>query len=58
MRSAEVDGYGHQMIEGSAAIPMAAYRQRASDYVGQKVVLVACGANISLQTLRRVLEGA
>ncbi len=46
----------HQMIEGSAAVPMAAYLRHAEAYAGRKVAFVSCGANLSLEVLRRLLN--
>ncbi len=37
----------HMLIEGAAAVPLAAYRKVAERFEGQKVVIVLCGANIS-----------
>jgi threonine dehydratase len=45
----------HMMIEGAAAVPIAAYLKLGADYHGQNVVIVLCGANIDLGTLRAVL---
>ena len=45
----------HMLIEGSAAAAIAAYRKEARRFAGQNVVIVICGANISLETLKGVL---
>ena len=45
----------HMLIEGAAAMTLAAYRQVAADFADQNVVVILCGANISLDTLREVL---
>ena len=45
----------HMLIEGSAAVALASYRKLAPSLEGQNVVIVLCGANIGLETLRRVL---
>ena len=45
----------HMMIEGAAALPLAAFMKEGEVMTGKNVVLVICGANISLQTLRDVL---
>lgn len=45
----------HQMIEGSAAVPMAAYLSLAKPGERARSVVVSCGANIALETLRVVL---
>ena len=44
------------MIEGSAAVPLAALRQDPERYAGRNVVIVLCGANIGMETLRDVLN--
>ena len=44
------------LIEGSAAAAIAAFRKEARQFAGQNVVVVICGANISLETLRGVLD--
>ncbi len=55
----EFIGAHHMLIEGSAAVATAAFLQRslqrASEFAGKNVVIVLCGANISLETLREVL---
>ncbi len=48
----------HMMIEGAAAVPIAALMQDASAYAGKNVAIVLCGANISLSVLADVLQGA
>lgn len=45
----------HQLIEGSAAVALAALAQRAGELRGQRVAVVLCGSNISIETLRKVL---
>jgi len=45
----------HQLIEGSAAVALAALAQRAGELRGQRVAVVLCGSNISIDTLRAVL---
>ncbi len=47
----------HQlMIEGAAAVAIAAYLKRQADFKGKNVVVVICGANISLKTLSTILQ--
>jgi len=46
----------HHLIEGAAAVAIDAYRQERERLVGKNVVIVICGGNIALDTLRRVLE--
>ncbi len=45
----------HLLIEGAAAVAVAAVEQLASRLAGQTVAIVVCGGNISLDTLRHVL---
>jgi threonine dehydratase len=46
----------HQLIEGAAAVAIASYLQTRQRYAGKNVVIVICGANIGLDTLRDVLN--
>lgn len=46
----------HQLIEGAAAVPLAAALQQAAERTGQTVAVVACGANISAARLRDALQ--
>jgi len=52
----EFMGAHHMLIEGSAAVAIAAFLKHRHKFAGQRVVIVLCGANISLDTLKRVLE--
>jgi threonine dehydratase len=45
----------HQLIEGSAAVPIAALVKRQTEFAGKNVVVVLCGANIGLEALKDVL---
>ncbi|MDX1618380.1 MAG: threonine/serine dehydratase [Balneolaceae bacterium] len=45
-----------KLIEGSAAVAVAAFAKAAERFRGQTVVIVICGGNISLETLRSVLN--
>jgi threonine dehydratase len=45
----------HMMIEGSAAVAIAACLKQKDRLAGKNVVVVLCGANISLQTLKQIL---
>ncbi len=45
----------HQLIEGSAAVALAALARNAAKLRGQRVAVVLCGANVSVETLRNVL---
>ncbi len=47
----------HMMIEGAAAVPIAALMQDYAKYAGKNVAIVLCGANISLSVLQGVLAG-
>lgn len=46
----------HLLIEGSAALAVAALQKAADDYQGKHTAVVLCGANISLERLRQVLN--
>lgn len=46
----------HQLIEGAAAVPLAAALQHAPERTDQTVAVVACGANISAARLRDALQ--
>ena len=46
----------HQLIEGSAAVTLAALARKYTELKGQRVAVVLCGANVGLDTLRRVLS--
>lgn len=45
----------HMLIEGAAAVPVAAFLRDRERHAGKTVVLVLCGANVSLDVLRQVL---
>ena len=45
----------HMLIEGSAAVAIAACLKLGVRFAGKNVVVVLCGANISLETLKTVL---
>ncbi len=49
-------GVHAMMIEGSAGVAIAAYLKTRARWVGKNVVVVLCGANIDLETLRGVLK--
>jgi len=49
-------GVHAMMIEGSAGVAIAAYLKTRARWAGKNVVVVLCGANIDLQTLRGVLK--
>jgi len=46
----------HMLIEGAAGVAVAGYLQQQHRFEDQKVVLVICGANIGMSTLRTVLD--
>ena len=48
-------GAHHMLIEGAAAVPLAAYLRQRDAFVGQTVAVVLCGANISLDDLKKML---
>jgi len=45
----------HMLIEGSAAVAIAALLKNQEDWTGKNVVIVLCGANISMDKLKEVL---
>ena len=45
----------HILIEGSAAVALAACVKRSRQLAGKNVVVVLCGANIGLETLKEIL---
>lgn len=45
----------HLLIEGAAAVAVAAFERLAARYTGQTVVIVVCGGNIDSATLRTIL---
>ncbi len=51
----EFMGSQHMLIEGSAAVAIAAFIKTAQDFKNRRVAIVLCGANISLDTLKSVL---
>lgn len=46
----------HMLIEGAAAVAVAAFHKRCDAFTGKNVVLVLSGANISMQKLKEILE--
>ena len=51
----EFMGAQHMLIEGSAAVSIAAFLKTAVSFEGQQIAIVLCGANISLETLKEIL---
>ena len=45
----------HQMIEGAGGAAIAAFLKRQEFFRGKNVVVVICGGNLSLETLRAIL---
>jgi threonine dehydratase len=45
----------HMLIEGAAAVAVASYLKVRERFEGRSVVLIICGANIGLETLKSVL---
>lgn len=45
----------HMLVEGAAGVAVAAYLKTAGSFRAQNVVIVICGANISLETLKSIL---
>ena len=48
----------HMLIEGAAAVAIAAFLKTKEKYLGKNVVLILCGANIGVETLAKVLNGS
>ncbi len=46
----------HMLIEGAAGVPLAALLKMPERFQGKTVVVVLCGANISLETLQTVIS--
>ena len=46
----------HMLIEGAAAVAIAALERNAARHRGQRVGVVVCGANVSMETLEQVLR--
>jgi threonine dehydratase len=45
----------HQLVEGAAGVAIAAFLKTQESFRNQNVVLIICGANISLDTLKSIL---
>jgi threonine dehydratase len=45
----------HMLVEGAAGVAVAAYHKRRTEFHDKNIVIVLCGANISLQTLKAIL---
>lgn len=46
----------HKLVEGSAAVAVAGLLLDPQRFEGQTTVIIICGANISIETLKQVLE--
>jgi threonine dehydratase len=46
----------HQLVEGAAAVPVAALLKSADRWRGQQVAVILCGGNISLPTLAAITQ--
>jgi threonine dehydratase len=47
----------HWLIEGAAAVAVAAYLKEAPRYQGKRVAIIICGRNLSPEVLQRLLAG-
>jgi threonine dehydratase len=45
----------HMLVEGAAGVAVAAYRKSPAHLQGANAVIILCGANISLETLKTIL---
>lgn len=45
----------HMLLEGAAGVAVAAFLKQQQAFRGQRVALIICGANISVETLKTVL---
>jgi threonine dehydratase len=45
----------HMLIEGSAAVAVAAFKKQADRFAGKNVVVIICGGNISIETLKTII---
>ena len=45
----------HMLIEGAAGVPLAALLKVPERFQGKTVVVILCGANLSLETLQTIL---
>jgi threonine dehydratase len=50
-----VIGRHHMLVEGAAGAAVAGFLQKAPELKGKRVVIVLCGANLGVETLREVL---
>ena len=45
-----------QIVEGAAGVALAAYLRERDRLTGKNVAIVACGANISMDSLKRIIH--
>ena len=45
----------HMLIEGAAGVPLAALLKMPERFQAKTVVIILCGANLSLETLKSVI---
>ena len=48
----------HMLIEGAAAVAIAAFLKIKEEYTGKNVVILLCGANIGARSLAEILDGS
>jgi threonine dehydratase len=48
--------YHHELIEGAAGVALAAACRYGTEHPGATIAVVSCGANISVETLRTILN--
>lgn len=53
----ELIDHQHLLVEGSAAMAVAALLASGDRYQGKRVVVLLCGGNITVETLRQILSG-
>lgn len=46
----------HKIVEGAAAVTLSAFMNNAADYMGQRVVIIICGANITTSKLQELIS--
>ena len=46
----------HVLVEGAAGAAVAGFLKERARFSGKRVVIVLCGANVSLNVLREVLQ--
>ena len=44
-----------QIVEGAAGVAIAAYLKEQERFMGQNVVIISCGANISMGKLKDII---